>query len=97
MLRVPTHNPIVRPVSGPGDLAPEIRMALTALADVEARYEDDRESLEGWSGPKAIRIRLLDRLELRHAQERQALVQQLAELYQQTTTNSLFGSLLAKS
>jgi hypothetical protein len=82
MLCVPTSEPVALREVDRSDLAPEIQSTLAALAEVEARYESDRECLEGWSGSNAIRLRLLDHLEARHRQERQPLVQQLAALYQ---------------
>ena len=71
MLRVPTSDPVVRREADPGDLTPEIRDALAALTEVDARYKDDRKCLEGWAGPRAVRLRLLDHLEARHRRDRQ--------------------------
>jgi hypothetical protein len=96
MLRVPTSDPVVRREVDLSDLAPEIRDALAALAEVESRYEQDHECLEGWSGPKDIRLGLLDHLEARHRQERQPLVEHLAELYQHAMTASMFRNLTAR-
>jgi hypothetical protein len=96
MLRIPTNEAVVHREVDLNDLAPAIRSTLAALAEVETRYEGDRERLEGWSGPKAIRLRLLDHLEARHRQERQPLVQQLAELYQHDTMASMVRDLLAR-
>jgi hypothetical protein len=66
---------------------------LTALADVEACYENDRECLKGWSGPEAIRMRFVEQLNARHARAREPLVQRLADLHQQITTASMIQSL----
>ncbi len=74
-------------------LSLEIRTALAALSDIEARYESDREVLKGWSGPEAARQRLLDLLEARHRREREPLVQQLAELHRSETFALMFRSL----
>ena len=90
MLRVPTSQTSALIEIDLSDLTPEIRSALVALTEVETRYESDRECLEGWCGPKAARQRLLDHLESRHAQEREPLVQRLAELHQQVTMASIF-------
>ncbi len=76
-----------------GDLSPEIRSALAALAGVENRYEIDQECLKGWQGPEAVRQRLLDHLEARHKREREPLVQRLAELHQGMTTASMLRNL----
>jgi hypothetical protein len=96
MLRVPISEPVARREVDLSDLAPEIRSTLAALAEVETRYESDRECLEGWSGSNAIRLRLLSHLEARHRRERQPLVQQLAALYQHGATASMFRDLLAQ-
>ena len=53
------------------DLTPEIHSTLRALADVETRYSAERDSLGQWSGPRALKERLLAQLEARHARERQ--------------------------
>lgn len=95
MLRVPTTEPEVLVQSDLSGLSPEIRNALAALSDIEARYEGDRESLDGWCGPEAARKRLLDLLDARHRQEREPLVQRLAELHQNITFASMFRDLRA--
>jgi hypothetical protein len=76
-----------------GALTEEIQRVLAALSAVEACYESDRECLKGWSGPEAIRVRLVEHLDAHHTQERQPLVQRLADLHQQITTASMIQSL----
>jgi hypothetical protein len=70
---------------------------LAALSEVEARYESDRECLKGWSGPDTIRVRFIEQLDARHAQERESLVQRLADLHQQITMASVIQSLRGSS
>ena len=65
----------------PSDLAPEIQVALAALADVEMRYDLEREALER-TGSKVEQEHLRLQLEERHHAERGPLVQRLAELQQ---------------
>jgi hypothetical protein len=72
------------------NLALEIQRALAVLADIETRFELDRESLAKWAGPEALRSRFVKMLEIRRAQERDPLVQRLAELHQRTTMLSMF-------
>jgi hypothetical protein len=96
MLRVPISEPVARREVDLSDLAPEIRSTLAALAEVETRYESDRECLEGWSGSNAIRLRLLSHLEARHRRERQPLIELLAELYQHNMTASMLRDLIAR-
>ena len=93
MLRVPTTEPEAPVQIDLSGLSPDIQSALAVLSDIEARYESDRESLESWSGPEAIRKRLLDLLEARHKREREPLVQRLAELHQHTTFAQIFRNL----
>ena len=93
MSHAPVREPAALSPPDPGTLSTEIQRVLTALADVEACYENDRECLKGWSGPEAIRVRFMERLDARHAQEREPLVQRLAELHQQITTASMIQSL----
>lgn len=93
MLRVPTTEPEVPVQIDLSDLSPDIQSALAVLSDIEARYESDRESLESWSGPEAVRKRLLDLLDARHRREREPLVQRLAELHQHTTFAQMFRNL----
>jgi hypothetical protein len=69
-------------VLDPGDLTPEMQRTLATLADVEHRFEADRECLAGWVGPEAVRQKLTTRLEASHARQREPLVQRLAELHQ---------------
>ena len=93
MLCVPASEVVVRLRGTDSDLAPDIRNALTALEEVELRYEADRECLQGWSGSEAARARLLNLLEVRHQREREPVVQRLAELHQRSTMASMFRSL----
>lgn len=87
------HKPAALSQPDRGALSVEIQRVLAALSEVEACYESDRESLKGWSGPDAIRVRFTEQLDAHHAQEREPLVQRLAELHQQITMASLFQRL----
>ena len=93
MLCVPTSEVFVPIRANGSDVAPDIRSALTALEEVELRYEADRECLQGWCGPEAAKARLLNLLEVRHQREREPFVQRLAELHQHSTLASMFRSL----
>jgi hypothetical protein len=76
-----------------GDLTPEMQSTLAALADVEARFEADRECLAGWMGPEAVRQKLTAHLEATHAREREPLVQRLAELHQRRMASIMVRSI----
>ncbi len=71
----------------------EIEVALAELAELERCFDADRESLSQWSGPEAIKMRLMEQLEARHARDRQPLIQKLADLQREMTTARMFGSL----
>jgi hypothetical protein len=47
----------------------------------------------GWSGPDAIRVRFIEQLDARHAEEREPLVQRLADLHQQITMAAIIQKL----
>jgi hypothetical protein len=93
MSYAPVHEPATLSPPDPRTLSTEIQRVLTALADVEACYENDRECLKGWSGPEAIRMRFIEQLDARHARAREPLVQRLANLHQQITTAAMLQSL----
>ena len=93
MLCVPTSERVLQTRGTDSDLAPDIQSALTALEEVELRYEADRERLRTWCGPEAAKARLLNLLEVRHQREREPFVQRLAELHQHSTMASMFQSL----
>jgi hypothetical protein len=83
----PRSNPI------PDDLTSQIQAALVALADLETRYQMDRDALLEWTGPGALKRRFVDQLEAHHAREQEPLVQRLAALHQHMTTAAMFRDL----
>jgi hypothetical protein len=93
MSRVPVHEPAAQSQADRGVLPPEIQEVLSALSEVEARYESELECLKGWSGPDALRVRFIEQLDARHAEAREPLVQLLANLHQQITTAAMLQSL----
>ena len=93
MPRAPINKPAALAQADRGVLPPEIQRVLAALSEVEARFESDRECLKGWSGPEAIRVRLVEQLDARHAEAREPLVQLLADLHQKITTAAMLQSL----
>jgi hypothetical protein len=66
--------------SYPADLLPQLQSNLAALADIELRYHSDQAQLQGWAGPKAIKMRFAAQLAERYQRERAPYVQRLAEL-----------------
>jgi len=64
----------------PDVLLAELQSTLAALADLEVQYETDRERLEAWAGPEAIKTKFAAQLEERHQRNREPYVQRLADL-----------------
>ncbi len=72
----------VTPISSYSDeLLAELQTTLAALADLEVQYEIDRERLEAWDGPEAIKKKFAAQLEERHQRDREPYVQRLADLH----------------
>ena len=44
------------------DLLPQLQQTLATLADLQLRYEIERDYLEGWSGPAEVKDRLVAEL-----------------------------------
>ena len=63
-----------------GDLTPEIRSALAALADLDTRYAADQARVEHLTGPAAWKARLRAGIQARYLREREPLAQRLAAL-----------------
>lgn len=67
----------------PDDLLPQLQQTLATLADLQLRYEIERDQLESWSGPQKIKDRFLAELEQRHRANREPLVLRLIQARQQ--------------
>ena len=77
------------------DLLPAMQDTLAALADLETRYQSEREKLEAWSGPQAIKEHLVKQLDEHRMQEREGYAHRLAELHRRMmtfTTSRLHGA-----
>jgi hypothetical protein len=75
----------------PADLTPDIQHALATLADVETRFEIDRERLRGLSGPEGWKDRVRAAIEARYRREREPLVQRLADLQRELTNRMIWS------
>ncbi len=64
----------------PDDLLPQLQQTLATLADLQVRYEIERDYLEGWSGPAEVKDRLVAELNQCHTANRERLVLCLAQL-----------------
>ncbi len=57
----------------PDDLLAELQSTLAALADIEVQYATNRERLEAWDGPDAIKKKFAAQLEEHHQRDRQPM------------------------
>jgi hypothetical protein len=64
----------------PDDLLPQLQQTLATLADLQLRYEIERDYLESWSGPQAAKDYLRAELEQCHRANRERLVSCLEKL-----------------
>ena len=64
----------------PANFLPQLQQALGTLANLQLRYEIERDYLEDWSGPAEVKDRLVVDLNQRHAANRGGLVSCLAQL-----------------
>ena len=78
--------PLTQADTYPDDLLPELQIMLAALADLEVRYEKDREQLTAWEGPKAAKERFAAQLEECHQRDREPYLQRLSDLQYRTIT-----------
>ena len=76
--------PLTQTPGYPDDLLCDLQTTLAALADIDVRYHSDREQLQAWAGPEAIKARFAAQLEERHQREREPNVQRLAHLHHRT-------------
>ena len=63
----------------------EADTAIALLADIDARYERERDALDKWSGSERAKKRMLERLQAHRQAEREPVVEralQLRELLQ---------------
>ena len=77
----------------PADLAFEIQRTLAALADMETRYEVERERVNQWTGPISWKDRVRAGVEARRARERQPLALRMADLQQEMSSSLTFRSI----
>jgi hypothetical protein len=80
----------------PDDFGPELQAELSALADIESRYEQARGSVASRADSEFLKLKLTRELEKRHRQDRGPHVQRLAELHTRLVWLTLFQGLRAK-
>ena len=64
----------------PDDLLPQLQQTLATLANLQLRYEIERDYLEDWSGPAEVKDRLVAELDQCHRANRERFVSCLEEL-----------------
>ena len=62
------------------DLLPQLQQTLATLANLQLRYEIERDYLEDWSGPAEVKDRLVAELDQCHRANRERFVSCLEEL-----------------
>jgi septal ring factor EnvC (AmiA/AmiB activator) len=77
----------------PKDLLDQLQATLAALADVEARYEREREHLKAGIEPETNTTQRLAELESRRRREREPCVQRLAELHRRMMATTVYRDL----
>ena len=67
----------------PDELLPAMQSTLAALADLDLRFEIERDYLEEWSGPDEVKRRLTAAFEAGWQRDREPIVQRLTRLQEQ--------------
>ena len=67
----------------PATITLALQETLAILADLEIDYDGERQRLERWPGPEAIKLRFSEQLEARRHHEREPLLRRLIGLEQQ--------------
>jgi hypothetical protein len=62
----------------PDDLLPALQGTLASLADLEVRYEIERDYLEDWPGPDEAKRLLLAALDVCRQRDRESIVARLS-------------------
>jgi hypothetical protein len=86
-IMIPEHPPI--PALPTNDPVVEVKTAIALLADIDARYERERDALDRWSGSERAKKRMLERLQAHHQAEREPVLErafQLRELLQRRSS-----------
>jgi hypothetical protein len=71
----------------PDDLLPRLQQTLAALADVQIRFEIERDFLEDWSGSAEVKDCLVAELNRCHTANRGRLVSCLAQLQREARSS----------
>jgi len=77
----------------PDDLQPALQNTLTLLADIDFRFEQERQKLAHWTGPESVKDSLVDEIDREHRRAREPYVQMLAELHRRIMATMGYSSL----
>ena len=78
----------------PDELEGALQSALSCLADLDLRYEEECDRLAQWNGPPEAKARLGAELAELHHRDREPYVLLLAELHRRMQAAVLFGTRL---
>ena len=71
----------------PDGVLPTLQSTLAYLADLDVRYEIERDYLEEWPGPDEVKRRLRAALEAGWRREREPIVRRLAQLQERSSSS----------
>ncbi|HSP24227.1 MAG TPA: hypothetical protein VLQ65_03550 [Saliniramus sp.] len=77
----------------PDDLQPALQHALALLADIDFRFEQERQKLAHWTAPESVKERLVDEIDREHQRAREPYVLMLAELHRRIMATMGYSSL----
>ncbi len=80
----------------PADLTLAVQAELSALAVIDAEYQEKRHRLETWAGPPETKERLAREVEACHKRDREPHVLRLGELYGRIMNLTMFKGLRTK-
>jgi|GEM_PF-2089408 hypothetical protein len=75
------------------DLQPALQNALALLADIDFRFEQERQKLAHWTGPESVKENLADEIDREHQRAREPYVLMLAELHRRIMATMGYSSL----
>ena len=87
-IMISEHPPI--PTLSTNDPVFEAETAIALLADIDARYERERDALDKWSGSERAKKRILERLQAHRRAEREPVVERALHLRELLQRKSWF-------
>lgn len=75
------------------DLQPALQNTLRLLADIDFRFQQERQKLAYWTGPESIKESLSEEIDREHQRAREPYVLMLAELHRRIMATIGYSSL----